>query len=150
MLLNFNLKICRTLVYREMKRRKIKSFLLVFSAALVAGMYTFLFLLGNAIEGAYLLKFEYNYGSSSHIIYKGMTEQQAESVKENPAVKSTVSVSEIGTLTDEMLGYRSVILAPADEAYAKSVSSVPEKGRMPSGPEEIALDVYTMDSLSIH
>ena len=125
MLLNFNLKICRTLVYREMKRRKIKSFLLVFSAALVAGMYTFLFLLGNAIEGAYLLKFEYNYGSSSHIIYKGMTEQQAESVKENPAVKSTVSVSEIGTLTDEMLGYRSVILAPADEAYAKSVSSVP-------------------------
>ena len=55
----------------------------------------------------------------------------------------------LGLLTDDSMGYRSVKLAVADEEYAASVLSVPTFGRMPQSPDEIALDMFTMDSLGI-
>ncbi len=149
MLANNNLKICRTLVKREFRFHRVRSLLLVIAAALVTALYTFVFLMGTAVEEAYLLSYEYNYGSTSHILYTGLTEGQADAVAENAGIKSTVRLSTIGQLTDPMVGQRLIKLAVTDRDYAETVLSLPTTGKMPEEKYEIALDEFTMNSLGI-
>lgn len=149
MLFNNNLKICRMLVRRDFRFHRIKNLVLILAVALVAGLYTFVFLLGNAVKNSYLLSYQYSYGSVSHILYSGLTEHQADALAQNVNVKSSVRLSTVGRLSDPVMGQRSVKLAVTDRAYAESVLSVPTTGRLPEQPGEIALDEYTMGSLGI-
>ena len=149
MLANNNLKICHTLARRDFKFHKTKNLLLAFAVVLITGLYSFAFLLGSSVENAYLLNYEYRYGSTSHILYQGLTSHQAEKLAQHPNVKSTVRISALGQLSDEMMGVRSVKLAVTDRDYARSVLSVPTTGRLPEKAGEIALDEFTMDSLGV-
>lgn len=149
MLVNKNLNICHTLARRDFKFHKTKNLLLAFAVALITGLYSFAFLLGSSVENAYLLNYEYRYGSTSHILYQGLTLHQAEKLAQHPNVKSTVRISALGQLSDEMMGVRSVKLAVTDRDYARSVLSVPTTGRLPEKAGEIALDEFTMDSLGV-
>ena len=149
MLANNNLKICHTLAWRDFKFHKAKNLLLVFAVILITGLYTFTFLLGSSVENAYLLNYEYRYGSTSHILYHGLTAHQADKLAQHPNVKSTVRISALGQLSDEMMGVRSVKLAVTDQDYAQSILSVPTTGRLPENAGEIALDEFTMDSLGV-
>ncbi len=149
MLANNNLKICHTLAWRDFKFHKVKNLLLVFAVILITGLYTFTFLLGSSVENAYLLNYEYRYGSTSHILYHGLTAHQADKLAQHPNVKSTVRISALGQLSDEMMGVRSVKLAVTDQDYAQSILSVPTTGRLPENAGEIALDEFTMDSLGV-
>ncbi len=149
MLANNNLKICLTLVRRDFRFHRAKNWILILAAALVTGLYAFVFLLGSSVEGAYLLNYQYTYGSASHILYTGLTEGQADMLSQNINVKSSVRLSTVGQLSDEALGQRSVKLAVTDREYAESVLSVPATGRLPQAEGEIALDEFTMDSLGI-
>nr|WP_296475415.1 FtsX-like permease family protein [uncultured Acetatifactor sp.] len=116
---------------------------------LITGLYSFTFFLGSSVENAYLLNYEYRYGSTSHILYQGLTPHQAEKLAQHPNVKSIVRISALGQLSDEMMGVRSVKLAVTDRDYARSVLSVPTTGRLPEKAGEIALDEFTMDSLGV-
>ena len=49
MLANSNLKICRILVRQNFRFHRIRSLLLILSAALVTGLYSFVFLMGNSM-----------------------------------------------------------------------------------------------------
>ena len=149
MLANNNLKICHTLAWRDFKFHKAKNLLLVFAVVLITGLYTFTFLLGSAVENGFLLNYKYQYGSTSHILYHGLTAHQADKLAQHPNVKSTVRISALGQLSDEMMGVRSVKLAVTDQDYAKSILSVPTTGRLPGKAGEIALDEFTMDSLGV-
>lgn len=149
MLANNNLKICRKLTWRDFKFHRVKNILLVLAAALMTGLYSFTFLLGSSVEDAYLLSDQYRYGSTSHILYNGLTERQADKLSQHPNVKDTVQIHSLGLLSDEMMGARSVKLAVTDRDYAESVLSVPTTGRLPEAPDEIALDEFTMDSLGV-
>ncbi len=149
MLANNNLKICRTLVKRDFRFHPAKNGILILAVLLVTALYTFVFLLGSSIEGAHLLSFQYIYGSTSHILYTGLTGGQADTIAENASVKSTVRLNTIGQLSDPMMGQRLVKLAVADRAYAETLLSVPDAGRLPEHIGEIALDEFTMDSLGI-
>lgn len=149
MLLNNNLKICRTLVKRDFRFHKVKNLVMILAVALTAGLYTFVFLLGNAVENSFLLSYEYSYGSVSHILYSGLTEHQADMLAQNAKVKSSVRLNTVGRLSDPVIGRRSVKLAVTDRAYAETVLSVPSSGRLPEKPGEIALDEFTMGSLGI-
>ena len=149
MLANNNLKICRKLVRRDFSFHKTKNFILILAAALVTALYSFVFLLGSAVEGAFLLNYQYTYGSTSHILYTGLTEHQAALLSQHPNVKSAVRLSTVGTLSDPMLGQRSVKLAVTDRDYAQTVLSIPTTGRLPEQPGEIALDEFTMGSLGV-
>lgn len=149
MLANNNLKVCWTLVRRDFRFHRVKNAVLALAVALVTGLYAFVFLLGGAVEGAFLLNYQYTYGSTSHILYSGLTEHQAELLSQHPNIKSTVRLSTIGTLSDPMMGQRLVKLAVTDQDYAETVLSVPTTGRLPQQPGEIALDEFTMGSLGI-
>lgn len=149
MLANNNLKICRTLVRRDVKFHPVKYVLLSCAAMLVAALYTFVFLLGTSVEDAYLLNYQYSYGSTSQILYTGLTEKQADTLAGNSNIKSTVRLSSIGRLSDPVIGQRSVKLAVTDRAYAQTVLSVPTVGTLPRKNGEIALDEFTMDSLGV-
>lgn len=149
MLPNNNLKICHTLAWRDFKFHKVKNLLLAFAVVLITGLYAFTFLLGSSVENAFLLNFEYQYGSTSHILYHGLTAHQADKLAQHPNVKSTVRISALGQLSDEMMGVRSVKLAVTDQDYAESILSVPTTGRLPEKAGEIALDKFTMDSLGV-
>ena len=149
MLANNNLKVCRTLVTRDFKFHPVKNTILILSAMLVTALYTFVFLLGSSVEEGFLLNYEYTYGSTSHILYTGLTDRQADTIAGNANVKSTVRLSTVGQVTDPMIGQRVVKLAVTDRDYAKSVLSVPTTGKLPTQPGEIALDEFTMDSLGV-
>ena len=149
MLSNNNLKICHTLAWRDFEFHKVKNVLLVLAIVLITGLYTFTFLLGSAVENGFLLNYKYQYGSTSHILYHGLTAHQADKLAQHPYVKSTVRISALGQLSDEMMGVRSVKLAVTDQDYADSILSVPATGRLPEKAGEIALDEFTMDSLGV-
>ena len=149
MLANNNLKICHTLAWRDFRFHKAKNLLLAFAMVLITGLYTFTFLLGSSVENAFLLNYEYQYGSTSHILFHGLTPHQADKLAQHPNVKSTVQISALGQLSDEMMGVRSVKLAVTDQGYAESILSVPTTGRLPEKAGEIALDEFTMDSLGV-
>lgn len=149
MLANNNLKVCRTLIFRDFKFHRVKMLMLVLSAVLVTALYTFLFLLGGSIKGGFLLNYLYQYGSTSQILYTGMNEHQADAIAGNADVKSSVRISTIGWLSDPMIGQRRVKLAVTDREYAETVLSVPTSGRLPEQPGEIALDEFTMNSLGV-
>lgn len=149
MFANNNLKVCRKLAWQDFKFHKVKNTLLVFAALLMTGLYVFTFLLGRSVERATLLNYEYSYGSTSHILYMGLTEHQADKLSGHPNIKSTVRIHSLGLLSDEMMGARSVKLSVTDEDYAESILSVPTTGRLPETATEIALDEFTMDSLGV-
>ena len=149
MLANNNLKVCRTLVFRDFRFHPVKNVVLVLAAMLVTALYSFVFLLGGSVEDAFLLNYQYSYGSTSHILYTGLTAHQADAIAENASVKSSVRLSTLGRLSDPMMGQRSVKLAVTDRDYAESVLSVPTTGKLPEQPDEIALDEFTMDSLGV-
>lgn len=149
MLANNNLKVCRTLASRDLRFHPVKYILLSCAAMMTAALYTFVFLLGSSVEEAYLLNYQYSYGSTSHILYTGLTEKQADTLSGNSSIKSTVRLSSIGQLSDPIIGQRNIKLAVTDRAYAQTVLSVPTKGRLPIKRGEIALDEFTMDSLGV-
>ena len=80
MLENNNLAACRLLIRRDLKFHSRKSLLLGIAVSLMTAMYAFVFLLGSSIEGAYLLSYQYAYGSTNHILFTGMTSRQAQAV----------------------------------------------------------------------
>ena len=149
MLYNNNLKVSWALVRRDFRFHRAKNALLILAAALVTALYTFVFLLGNAVQSGFLLSYQYLYGSTSHILYTGLTESQAALLSQHVNVKSAVTLSTIGTLSDPVLGQRTVQLAVTDRDYAETVLSLPSAGRLPEEPYEIALDEYTMGSLGL-
>ena len=55
MLANNNLNVCRKLIRRDLSFHKAGNFVLILAAALVTGLYSFVFLLGSAVEGAFLI-----------------------------------------------------------------------------------------------
>ena len=67
MLANNNLKVCWTLVRRDFRFHRVKNAVLALAVALVTGLYAFVFLLGGAVEDAFLLNYQYTYGSTSHM-----------------------------------------------------------------------------------
>ena len=111
MLANNNLKVCRTLVTRDFKFHPAKNTILILAAMLVTALYTFVFLLGSSVEEGFLLNYQYTYGSTSHILYTGLTDRQADTIAGNANVKSTVRLSTVGQVTDPMIGQRVVKLA---------------------------------------
>ncbi len=149
MLANNNLKVCRTLIRRDFQSHRIQNCILTLAAALVTALYTLIFLLGDSVESYYLLQYQYQFGSTSQILYTGLTKQQADAVAGDTRVRNSVRLSTVGQLTDPMLGQRLVKLAVADHAYAETVLSVPDTGDLPKHPGEVALDGLTMDSLGI-
>ena len=149
MLANNNLKVCWTLVKRDFRFHRAKNIILALAAMLVTALYTFVFLMGSSVQDAFLLNYQYTYGSTSHILYTGLTEHQAELLSQHVNVKSTVRLSTLGQLSDPMIGQRSVKLAVTDQAYAETVLSLPTTGSLPEQAGQIALDELTMNSLGV-
>ena len=97
MLTNNNLKVCNTLVLRDFRFHKIENIVMVLAVALVIGLYSFVFLLGNTVQKGFLLNYQYTYGSTSHILFKGLTGHQADILSQHVNVKNTVRLSSVGT-----------------------------------------------------
>ena len=149
MLANNNLKVCRTLIKRDFAFHRGKNSVLILAAMLITALYTFVFLLGGSVQGAFLLRYQYSYGSASQILFTGLTNEQADRIAGDARVKQTVRLSTIGEISDPVIGQRLVKLAVADRDYAKTALSVPDTGDFPKDAGEIALDEFTMDSLGI-
>ncbi len=149
MLQNNNLKICRRLVRRDIKFHKGRSILLITAVALVCMLYTFSFLLGGMIRDGYIHTYRMMYGSESHILFHDLSRTQAAALQGQSSVRETVTLSAIGVLSDEMMGYRNVKLSAVSDGWARATEAVPMQGRMPKERGEIALDELTMYSLAI-
>lgn len=149
MLENNNLKICGRLVRRDIQFHKVRSILLMAAIALVCMLYTFSLALGGMIRDGYLHTYQMMYGSDSHIIFYGLNGSQAAALRDHKAVEDSVMLSAIGTLSDDMMGYRSVKLAVVSNGWAQATEAVPLHGRMPEEQGEIALDELTIHSLAI-
>ena len=66
---------------------------------LVTALYTFVFLMGSSVQDAFFARTTSTPdGSTSHILYTGLTEHQAELLSQHVNVKSTVRLSTLGQL----------------------------------------------------
>lgn len=148
-LVNTNRKACLRLAVRAVRANRVRSFFLCASVFLVTVLYTVVFYTADSVQNSYLLKDQQEYGSTSHIVFDGLSAHQAERIRAHELVADAVELHSIGMLSDELLEYRSIRLAAADQEYAQTVSAVPEAGRMPEREGEIALDTKTLDSLGI-
>ncbi|KAI4449864.1 hypothetical protein C823_004397 [Eubacterium plexicaudatum ASF492] len=88
MLANNNLKVCHMLVKRDFKFHRSKNGILILVVMLVTALYTFIFLLGSSVEKAFLLNYQYTYGSTCDVIYTGLTVRQADAIAGHGNVKS--------------------------------------------------------------
>lgn len=149
MLQNNNLKICRKLIWRDIKFHRGQNILLILAVILVCMLNTFSMCLGSLIYDSYIYSYKVIYGSDSHIICENLSGVQAAAVTAHSAVKDTSRLYSIGTLSDEMLGARTVKLAEVSGKWAQETASEPLHGRMPKEAFEIALDELTMNSLMI-
>ncbi len=149
MLANNNLKICHRLMWREFRFHKGCSILLVTALTLVSMLCTFSFAIGFMVRSGLKYSYQIQYGSTSHILYYGLNSVQAASVARHADVKETVRLKVLGLLSDDMLGYRNVKLAVADDGWAAATEAVPVSGRMPEADDEIAMDELTLQSLAI-
>ncbi len=132
MLANNNLKVCWTLVKRDFRFHRAKNIVLALAAMLVTALYTFVFLMGSSVQDAFLLNYQYTYGSTSHILYTGLTEHQADLLSQHVNVKSTVRLSTLGQLSDPMIGQRSVKLAVTDQDLRRD-GALAAHHRQPAG-----------------
>lgn len=148
-LVNTNREACLRLAVRAVRANRVRSFFLCASVFLVTVLYTVVFYTADSVQNSYLLKDQQEYGSTSHIVFDGLSAHQAERIRAHELVADAVELHSIGMLSDELLEYRSIRLAAADQEYAQTVSAVPEAGRMPEREGEIALDTKTLDSLGI-
>lgn len=146
---NNNLHVCRKLIFRQMKTYKKQNLLLVFTILLICMVYTLLFLFQKGEERAYFFKYQQTFGSESQIVYRNLTEVQAEALLQQENVKKSVRLQPLGRLGGEILEYRQPYLAAVNDAYAKTVFCAPTEGRMPKKAGEIALDTMTLDSLGL-
>ena len=146
---NNNLHVCRKLIFRQMKTYKKQNLLLVFTILLICMVYTLLFLFQKGEEWAYFFKYQQTFGSESQIVYRNLTEVQAEALLQQENVKKSVRLQPLGRLGGEILEYRQPYLAAVNDAYAKTVFCAPTEGRMPKKAGEIALDTMTLDSLGL-
>lgn len=96
-----------------------------------------------------LFKYQQTFGSESQIVYRNLTEVQAEALLQQENVKKSVRLQPLGRLGGEILEYRQPYLAAVNDAYAKTVFCAPTEGRMPKKAGEIALDTMTLDSLGL-
>lgn len=149
MLENNNYKICRRLVRREFQFHRGRSILLMAAIVLVSMLCTFSFAIGHMIRKGTLYGYMRTYGSTCHIVFYGADSAQAAAISRHNAVKETASVRAAGVLSDDMMEYRSVRLAPVSTAWAEVTESVPVNGRMPEAADEIALDELTLQSLAV-
>lgn len=149
LLANDNRKVCLRLARRMIRADRVRAALLSLSILLVTLLYTLVFFTADSVHSSYLLSDQLEYGSTSHIVFTGLTEHQAERISGHDSVESSVELRSLGTLGDELLEYRNICLAAADKDYAETVSAVPEEGRMPERMGEIALDTMTLDSLGL-
>lgn len=119
---NNNLHVCRKLIFRQMKTYKKQNLLLVFTILLICMVYTLLFLFQKGEERAYFFKYQQTFGSESQIVYRNLTEVQAEALLQQENVKKSVRLQPLGRLGGEILEYRQPYLAAVNDAYAKTVS----------------------------
>ena len=146
---NNNRRVCLRLARRMIRASRVRSVFLCLSILLVTMLYTIVFYTADSVHSSYLLQDQTEYGSTSHIVFTGLSRHQAERISGHDAVESSVELHSVGTLGDELLEYRNIYLAAADEDFAQTVSAVPEEGHMPRKEGEIALDTMTLDSLGL-
>lgn len=146
---NNNRAACIRLAVKCLKSAKIHTFFLGASVFLTALLYTVSFCMTDGIRAAYLLDDQVEYGSASHIIFSGLSEDQADRISVHESVEESARMDSLGTLSDAVLEYRQIYLAKADADYAQTQSAVPTEGRMPRAEGEIALDTLTLDSLGL-
>lgn len=149
MLDNTNFRICTRLILGEFRFHKIKTALLIVSISLVCAMCTFAFCMGFMIKDGLAYSSELSYGSSSQILFYHLSQEEAHRITAHKDVKNTVLLSFIGTLSDDVMEYRTVRLAAATPDWARSIQAMPVRGRLPLEEDEIALDEMTLDALNI-
>ena len=73
-----------------------RSVFLCLSILLVTMLYTIVFYTADSVHSSYLLQDQMEYGSTSHIVFTGLSRHQAERISSHDAVESSVELHSVG------------------------------------------------------
>lgn len=144
---NLNSKICWRLAWRQVRFHKARSLLTVLAAILTATLFSFVLFLNTTCEYNYQITWQHAYGSLSDIVYTQLKPREAQRLAEQENIKEAVSCRTLGAVQEVMI--EDGQLALAGEAYARSIGSFPDVGRMPKSGAEIAVDATTLRRLQL-
>lgn len=137
-------RICRKLVFREIRFHKIRSALTILVAVLAAALFSFVLFLASSEQAGYEYQVRTRSDTLSDLHFTGLTRQQAKALSSQRIVKDVSWYQPVGTLSE---GDDTYFLAPYSAAYAATVEAVPTRGRLPERENEIAMEVQAAYAL---
>lgn len=133
-------------MYRNAKpRNRIAILAVAMTALLFTAMFTVLFSL-NASYEAYLFR---QIGGCAHGTFKSISAEQREKLQAHPKIRSSGERIFIGVLSEGDFAKEPAEIAYMDENIAKWRYALPERGRMPKAPKEIAMDSSALKLLGV-
>lgn len=146
---NNNNKIIKKLVQRSLKANRNRNIILVIAIALTAILFMVISSVGMSLINSFNeMKFRQN-GYNSHGYYQYLTDQETERIISMPLIKEYGKSKVISIVNDGDFLLKGFEIRYGDEKYAETAYRTPTVGKLPEAFNEIAMETWILDKLSI-
>ncbi len=145
-----NKKCIRRLAFKNLQSAKLRNLITVIAVALTTVLFTTLFTIAlSMVENFQQSNFR-QVGTYAHGIFKELTKEQFDELKDDPLIKEWGLRRLAGLATDDVFNKSQVEVSYMDENYAKSGFTTPTVGHLPEeGTNQAATDLKVLSLLGV-
>ena len=145
-----NRKCIRRLALKNLQSAKLRNLITIIAVALTTILFTTLFtIVLSMVENFQQSNFR-QVGTYAHGIFKELTKEQFDELKDDPLIKEWGLRRVAGLATDEVFNKSQVEVSYMDENYAKFGFTTPTVGHLPEeGTDQAATDLKVLSLLGV-
>ncbi len=145
-----NKKCIRRLAFKSLQSAKLRSLITIIAVALTTILFTTLFTIAlSMVENFQQSNFR-QVGTSAHGIFKELTKEQFDELKEDPMIKEWGLRRVAGLATDAVFNKSQVEVSFMDSNYARYTFCTPVAGNFPEeGTDQAATDLKVLSLLGV-
>ena len=145
-----NRKCIRRLAFKNLQAAKLRNIITVAAVALTTILFTSLFTIALSIIENFQQSNFRQVGTTYHGIFKELTKEQFDELKEDPMIKEWGLRRTAGLATDDAFRKSQVEVSYMDENYASHCFCIPIKGNFPEeGTNQAATDLKVLSLLGV-
>ena len=142
-----NKKCIRRLAFKNLQSAKLRNLITVIAVALTTVLFTTLFTIAlSMVENFQQSNFR-QVGTYAHGIFKELTKEQFDELKDDPLIKEWGLRRLAGLATDDVFNKSQVEVSYMDENCTKWSYAIPKEGRMPQKGMEVSMDTTALKEL---
>ena len=151
MKLNVANKSCiRRISFRHMKSAPARNLIAILAIALTSILFTAIFTIAFSVLYSFEQSIARQSGSSGHGVFKAITAEQLEAIKDDPLIKQYGIQHVLGFTAEESLSKLMVTVSYKDANEAAFTFCTPAEGRLPQeGTNEAAADTQVLSLLGV-